>query len=119
MTYPGFSGVTTAVANEFSGVTGVDQHGTNNGNGSSLTVGPVTTTHETELIFGSFSHSNSPVLTVGCGLTAAGKVLAAPGGGQKSIDTGYEVTSAAGNLSACASMSPYGTWWNAAIVTYY
>ena len=118
VTYPGFSGVTTAIASEFAGVTAVDQQSSANGNNTSPNSGPVTTTSATELLFTAISHGNTPTLTLGCGFLASGNATIGSGGGQKTTDAGYQVTSATGTFSACGTLSPSAVQWQAAIVTY-
>ena len=118
LTYPGFSGVSTAIATEFAGVTAVDQRRSASGNSTAPNSGAVTTTSAKELVFGATSHSGTPILTVGCGMTSSGKVVTGTGGGTKTVDTAYLVTAATGTFSTCGTLSPSGGWWNAAIATY-
>jgi len=117
-TYPGFSGLSVAVATEFSGVTTLDQSLAASGNDASPTVGPVVTTQSTELLISVVSHTSTPVFTPGCGFVAASWAIAGSGSSQKTIDVSYQVVSATGSYSACGTMTA-GQWWSAEILTYY
>ena len=118
LTYPGFSGMTTAIASEFSGISSVDQHHAGSGNSAAPSSGAVTTGSAKELVFAAISHSGTSTLALGCGAGFAGKFVAGTGGGTKTIDVGYQVTAAVGSFSACGTLSPSGVWWQAAVATY-
>ena len=104
---------------EFAGITAVDQKRAASGNSAAPTSGPVTTTHASELVFGTIAHNSTPTLTPGCGMVGISRFVAGTGGGQKQIDPAYQVASAIGTFSNCGTLTPTGQWWQAEIVTYY
>jgi len=119
--YPGFSGVTTASANEFSGIaptTPADKVSTAAGNNPSPSSGSTaTTTQANELLFGAIAHNSTPTFAPGSGYNLAGQVIGGSGSGQKTNSPEYRIVSATGSYAADGTLSS-GQQWQAAIVTY-
>ena len=116
-TYPGFSGLSTASATEYSGLSGVDQTRTATGNSATPTSGAVTTTHPNELIFGAVSYTSTPTFTAGCGLVVVGAIGTGSGSGTR-LNPAYQVASGSGPYSACGTLSSSRPWV-VALVTYF
>ncbi|MDP2674685.1 MAG: hypothetical protein Q8Q00_07240 [Dehalococcoidia bacterium] len=120
-TYPSLSGVTTASANEFSGVsatTPADKVSTAAGNNASPSSGSTaTTTQANELLFGAIAHNSTPTFAPGSGYNLAGQVIGGSGSGQKTNSPEYRIVSATESYAANGTLSS-GQQWQAAIVTY-
>jgi hypothetical protein len=120
-TYPGFSGLTTASANQFSGIsaiTPVDQVSTATGNSATPSSGFTgTTTQANELLFGAIAHNSTPTFTPGSGYILIGQVIGGSGSGQKTLSPEYQIVSTTGTYAATGTLSS-AQQWRAAIVTY-
>jgi M6 family metalloprotease-like protein len=117
-TYPSFSGLTAAVATEFSGLSGLDQKRVSSGNSATPSSGPIATTQTNELLVSVISHNATPVFSNGCGFALAAELIAGSGSNQKTIDVGYRLTSATGTFTGCGTLT-FGQRWRAAIVARY
>lgn len=120
-TYPGFSGVSTASANEFSGLApagAVDRTSTASGNSANPSSGTTgTTTQASELLFGAIAYNSTPTFAAGAGYTVQGQVTGGSGAGQKNLYPEYQIVSTTGSYAATGTLNPGQQWW-AAIVTY-
>jgi hypothetical protein len=119
VTYPGFSGLSVAVATEFSGTSGVDQRATANGSNAKPTVGPITTTRARELLVNVVAWGTSPTYSPGCGFIPASEVSVGSGGGRKTVNVSFRTVDATGSYTACGTLSPSGYRWQAALVGHY